>query len=456
MLITSISGIRGTIGGVPGEHLTPVDIVSFVSAYGSWILSKTQTSSTIIVGRDARISGEMVLNLTINTLTSLGINVVNLNLATTPTVEMEVVSRGAAGAIIITASHNPKEYNGLKMLNEHGEFLSSEEGQEILTRAQNKNYSYADVDHLGIVEVSQDHTERHIEKICELNLVTVEAIRAKQYTAVVDAVNSVGGIAVPTLLRSLGVHVIELYCEPHGDFGHVPEPLEKNLADLKQAVIDNTADIGIAVDPDVDRLVLVDEQGNMFGEEYTIVSVADYVLSKNPGATVSNLSSSRALRDISEKYEQQYYASAVGEKNVVEKMKEVGAVIGGEGSGGVIYPLLHYGRDALVGIGLFLSHLAEQNIFVSQLRATYPNYYMAKEKVDLVPGIDVDAILEHMLQTYQSENISDIDGVKIDFEDSWVHLRKSNTEPIIRIYTEARSQEEADALAQRFVSEISN
>ena len=467
MLITSISGIRGTIGNTVGNNLTPIDVVSFVSAYGSWILSKnTRTEKpTIVIGRDARTSGEMILNLTINTLIGLGINVINLDLATTPTVEMSVISQKANGAIIVTASHNPKEYNGLKMLNSEGEFLSATDGAEILKLAQENKHSFADVDNLGLVERSYNHTAEHIEAILNLDLVDVDLVKSKKYTIVLDAINSVGGIAVPMLLEKMGVEVIGLYCEPNGEFKHAPEPLEQNLGDLKSLVGKVSADLGIAVDPDVDRLVLVDEQGNMFGEEYTIVAIGDYVLSETPGNTVSNLSSSRALVDITTKYNQEYFASAVGEKNVVEKMKEVKAVFGGEGSGGVIYPELHYGRDALVGIALFLTYLAKRNITVSELRAEYPNYYMAKEKVVLNESIDVDVVLEHFWKTYQSSvianneaisNISNIDGIKIDFVDSWVHLRKSNTEPIMRIITEANTQKEANGLAERFITEINN
>ena len=456
MLITSISGIRGTIGGKLGENLTPQDVVSFISAYGTWNLSKKKNDdkTTIVVGRDARKSGDMILNLTISTLRGLGINVVNLGLATTPTVEMQVIERNADGGIIITASHNPKEYNGIKMLNENGEFLSATDGAEILKRASENDHDFADVDNLGELEVSYNHTRDHIQKILDLDLVDVDLIKSKNYKVVVDAINSVGGIAVPMLLEKLGVEMTGLYCEPNGEFEHAPEPLEKNLGELKSLVGKVSADLGIAVDPDVDRLVLIDNKGEMFGEEYTIVSIADYVLSENPGNTVSNLSSSRALADVTEKYNGEYFASAVGEKNVVEKMKEVSAVIGGEGSGGVIYPPLHYGRDALVGIALFLTYLSKRDISSSDLRGEYPNYFMAKEKVVLSKKINVDNILEHFWETYQNENISNIDGVKIDFENSWVHLRKSNTEPIMRIITEANTQVEANALAERFINEI--
>lgn len=487
MLITSISGIRGTIGGKTGENLTPQDVVSFISSYGSWVQQKTK-QATIVVGRDARKSGDMILNLTISTLRGLGINVINLDLATTPTVEMQVISNNVDGGIIITASHNPKEYNGIKMLNSEGEFLSAKDGEEILKLAKENNHNFADVDSLGSLEKSFNHTAEHIQSILDLELVDIELIKSKKFKIVVDTINSVGGIAVPMLLEKLGVEMTGLYCEPNGEFEHAPEPLEKNLGELKSLVIKVNADLGIAVDPDVDRLVFIDEKGDMFGEEYTIVSIADYVLSETPGNTVSNLSSSRALSNLAEKYGVEYKASAVGEKNVVEMMKETNAIIGGEGSGGVIYPELHYGRDALVGIALFLTYLAKRDTSVSGLRAEYPSYFMEKEKVVLDENINVDKILEHFWKTYQlsvitsdSEetslfgclsgldpesrlpelisgstvtSISNIDGIKIDFKNSWVHLRKSNTEPIMRIYTEAKSQDEANALAERFINEI--
>ncbi len=476
MLITSISGIRGTIGGKSGENLTPQDIVLFISAYGTWNLSKKKNNDTItiVVGRDARKSGGMILNLTISTLRGLGINVVNLDLATTPTVEMQVIDRNADGGIIITASHNPKEYNGIKMLNNYGEFLSAADGKEILKLGVENNHDFADVDNLGELEISYNHTLNHIQSILDSDLVDVDLIKSKKYKIALDAINSVGGIAVPMLLEKLGVEMIGLHCDPNGEFAHAPEPLEKNLGELKSLVGKVSADLGIAVDPDVDRLVLVDNNGEMFGEEYTIVSIADYVLSEKPGNTVSNLSSSRALADITQKYNGEYFASPVGEKNVVEKMKEVNAVIGGEGSGGVIYPELHYGRDALIGIALFLTYLAKRDISSSDLRDEYPNYFMAKEKVIFSEKFNVDKILEHFWKTYQSichsgldpeshihdsgyvVNISNIDGIKIDFENSWVHLRKSNTEPIMRIYTEAKSQDKANTLAERFINEIKN
>ena len=455
MLITSISGIRGTIGGTVGDNLTPPDVVSFISAYGSWVLSQ-YAQPTLIIGRDARVSGSMILQLAINTLIGMGINMVNLDMATTPTVEMEVIRRGAQGGIIITASHNPTEYNGLKMLNSQGEFLSNEEGQTILDFVKQSDFIFAPTDTLGSITVSHNHTETHIQDILDLDLVDVDLIRSKKFTVVVDAINSIGGVAVPMLLEKLGVKVVTLYGEPNGDFQHMPEPLEQNLGELKSLVGKVSADLGIAVDPDVDRLVLVDEQGNMFGEEYTIVSIADYVLSKTPGNTVSNLSSSRALFDVAHNHGVEYHASAVGEKNVVEKMKEVSAVIGGEGSGGVIYPPLHYGRDALVGIALFLTHLATSPIPVSELKKRYTQYFMAKEKIQLQERSDIDRIISHLTEIYSHEKITTIDGLKIDFVDSWVQVRASNTEPILRIYTEAKTQQDANDLAQECMHHIHN
>lgn len=453
MLITSISGIRGTIGGASEENLTPVDIVSFVSAYGQWV-SLQYEKPTIIVGRDARQSGDMILMLTMATLLGLGIKVINLDLATTPTVAMEVVRQGAQGGIIITASHNPKEYNGLKMLDEHGEFLSATEGQELLDIIEENKFNYQPVELLGSITRSYNHTAQHIDDILKLDLVDVELIKSKKYTIAVDAINSVGGIAVPMLLEKLGVTVVGLYCEPNGKFEHPPEPLPQNLGELASLVTKTNADLGIAVDPDVDRLVLVDNTGNMFGEEYTLVAVADYVLSETPGNTVSNLSSSRALKDIAEKHKVEYHGSAVGEKNVVEKMKEVNAVIGGEGSGGIIYPELHYGRDALVGIALFLSHLAKSNISAQELRSTYINYFMSKQKISLPEMEGVAKLLPLFATSYSEHEVSTIDGVRVDFENSWVHVRASNTEPILRIYSEAPTQGEADELAERVMREI--
>lgn len=454
-LIKSISGIRGTIGGRTGINLTPLDIVKFSAAYAQWIkIQRNKEHYKVVVGRDARISGKMVQELVMQTLSGMGVHVVDLDLSTTPTVEMAVTMEHADGGIIITASHNPKQWNALKLLNKDGEFLNAEEGEQILKFVEDEDFGFADVDELGKISTHNAYIDLHIEEILNLSLVEVDKIKAAKFKVVVDAVNSTGGISVPPLLEMLGVEVVQLYCEPHGNFPHNPEPLAKNLEDLSKRVIEEQADFGIAVDPDVDRLAIMDEQGRMFGEEYTLVSVADYVLSRKRGATVSNLSSSRALRDITEKHGANYYASAVGEVNVVAKMKEVGAVIGGEGNGGVIYPDLHYGRDSLVGVALFLSLLAEKQIKVSELRKTYMSYFMAKEKIELTPDLDVDALLNSIQKKYKDEDITTIDGVKIDFPENWVHLRKSNTEPIVRIYTEAKSQKEADELAQRFINEL--
>ncbi|WP_127845683.1 phosphoglucosamine mutase [Psychroflexus aestuariivivens] len=454
-LIKSISGIRGTIGGGVGENLTPIDVVKFSSAYGKWIKNqRNKDQYKVVVGRDARISGEMVQSLVMHTLSGMGINVVDLELSTTPTVEMAVTLEHADGGIILTASHNPKQWNALKLLNKDGEFLNAAEGQQILDYVEQEDFDFADVDNLGKINYHNAYIDLHIEEVMALPLVNVEQIKQSKFKVVVDAVNSTGGISIPPLLEMLGVEVIKLYCEPNGHFPHNPEPLAKNLKELSKTVVSENADLGIAVDPDVDRLALVDENGEMFGEEYTLVSVADYVLGKTKGDTVSNLSSSRALRDVTEKHGCTYHASAVGEVNVVAKMKEVNAVIGGEGNGGIIYPELHYGRDSLAGVTLFLSLLAERETKVSDLRGTYTSYYMAKEKIELTPDLDVDQILNSIASEYKSEKISTIDGVKIDFPENWVHLRKSNTEPIIRIYTEAKSQNEADKLAQRFIQEI--
>lgn len=453
MLITSISGIRGTIGGVPGENLTPIDIVGFVSAYGTWIL-REQQKATILVGRDGRKSGKMILDIVIQTLTSLGINVINLDYATTPTVEMSVIEHQAQGAIIITASHNPKEYNGLKMLNAEGEFLSAEDGQAILNIKDANTYNYAEVDDLGTETMSYNHTKNHISKILDLDLVDAELVRSRNFKVSVDAINSVGGIAVPMLLEKMGVEVVGLYCECNGDFQHSPEPLEKNLSELKSLVIKTESNLGIAVDPDVDRLVLVNEKGEMINEEYTIVMIADYLLSHNKGSVVSNLSSSRALKDVADTHNQEYFASAVGEKNVVEKMKEVNAVFGGEGSGGVIYPKLHYGRDALVGIALFLTLLAQSEKTASDIRSDYQDYFMTKEKISLTNREQIQTILDELATKYSKEQISRIDGLKIDFESSWVHIRASNTEPILRIYTEAQTEAKAQELSETFMNEI--
>lgn len=454
-LIKSISGIRGTIGGEPGNNLTPVDAVKFAAAYGTWLReNKTKQSLSVVIGRDARISGEMISQLVSNTLIGLGIHVIDLGLSTTPTVEVMVPKLDADGGIILTASHNPKEWNALKLLNEQGEFISAAEGQKILDLAEKEAFQFAKVDDLGQYKSYTTAIDEHIEMILALPLVNKEAIQAKNFKVVIDAVNSTGGIAIPKLLDQLGVSYIKLYCEPNGHFPHNPEPLKEHLTDISKKVVEEKADFGIVVDPDVDRLALINEDGSMFGEEYTLVAVADYVLSKTPSATVSNLSSSRALSDIAKKYGQIYEPSAVGEVNVVEKMKELNAKIGGEGNGGIIYPELHYGRDSLVGIALFLTHLAEQNKKVKELRDTYPAYYMAKKKIELTPEVDVDQILENIQNHYKDTNINTIDGVKIDFDDEWIHLRKSNTEPIIRIYTESTSQEKAEALADSVIEKI--
>ncbi|NRD20390.1 phosphoglucosamine mutase [Winogradskyella eckloniae] len=454
-LIKSISGIRGTIGGPVDDNLTPIDAVKFAAAYGTWIKSQRQKDSyKVVVGRDARISGEMIQNLVMNTLVGLGINVVDLGLSTTPTVEIAVPLEHADGGIILTASHNPKQWNALKLLNAKGEFLNGAEGQKILEIAESNTMNFAEVDDLGKITVNDAYIDMHIDEVLDLELVNVNAIKDANFKVVVDGVNSTGGIAIPLLLERLGVEPVKLYCDPTGHFPHNPEPLKEHLGDLADAVVKANADFGIVVDPDVDRLAFMDETGEMFGEEYTLVACADYVLSKNPGNTVSNMSSTRALRDVTEKHGGTYEASAVGEVNVVTLMKKNNVVIGGEGNGGIIYPDSHYGRDALVGVALFLSLLAEKQMRVSELRASYPNYFMSKKKIQLTPGLDVDGILSTMESNYSHENLTTIDGVKIDFADSWVHLRKSNTEPIIRIYTEAPSQEAADTLADRFIAEI--
>ncbi|WP_289859987.1 phosphoglucosamine mutase [uncultured Muribaculum sp.] len=457
-LIKSISGIRGTIGGRPGEGLSPLDIVKFTAAYARFISgSTTRKSRTIVVGRDARLSGPMVSDLVTATLTGMGFDVVNIGLASTPTTELAVVMEKACGGIIITASHNPKQWNALKLLNENGEFLNDAQGKEVLAIAEADDYSFAEVDALGHVYSNETYNRRHIDSVLALDLVDVDAIAKADFTVAVDAVNSVGGIVIPQLLRALGVkNIIELNCEATGKFAHTPEPIPENLTQIADLMRDGKADVGFVVDPDVDRLAIVMENGEMFVEEYTLVAVADYVLSHTPGSTVSNLSSSRALRDVTRRHGCEYSAAAVGEVNVVTKMKETGAVIGGEGNGGVIYPASHYGRDALVGVALFLTLLAKSGKKVSELKATYPEYAIAKNKIQLTPDIDVDAILEAVKKRYASETITDIDGVKIDFPDSWVHLRKSNTEPIIRIYSEASTMEKADALAQDIKSVIAS
>lgn len=452
-LIKSISGIRGTIGGKAGEGLNPLDIVKFTSAYATLIRrTSTVKSNKIVVGRDARISGEMVKNVVCGTLMGMGFDVVNIGLASTPTTELAVTMAGACGGIILTASHNPKQWNALKLLNEHGEFLNAAEGEEVLRIAEAEAFEYADIDHIGSYIEDNTYNEKHIESVLALKLVDVEAIRRANFRVAIDCVNSVGGIILPELLHRLGVqHVEKLYCEPTGNFQHNPEPLEKNLGDIMNLMKGGKADVAFVVDPDVDRLAMICEDGTMYGEEYTLVTVADYVLKHTPGNTVSNLSSTRALRDVTRKYGMQYNAAAVGEVNVVTKMKETNAVIGGEGNGGVIYPESHYGRDALVGIALFLSHLAHEGKKVSELRASYPNYYIAKNRIDLTPQTDVDAILAKVKDLYKAEEINDIDGVKIDFPDKWVHLRKSNTEPIIRVYSEAATVEAADELGKQIM-----
>ena len=452
-LIKSISGIRGTIGGKVDDNLTPIDAVKFAAAYGSWLKGQSGKEHVkVVIGRDARISGEMIQNLVQYTLIGLGIDVVNIGLSTTPTVEVAVPLEKADGGIILTASHNPKEWNALKLLNDKGEFVSDQDGKAILKIAQENDFSFATVDHLGKLAHDDRYIDLHIEKVLALALVTPEAIQKKEFRVVVDAVNSSGGIAIPSLLERLGVEVVKLYCEPNGHFPHNPEPLKEHLGDICKKVVEEKADFGIVVDPDVDRLAFITDQGEMFGEEYTLVACADYVLGK--GNVVSNLSSSRALRDIAQKHGVSYSAAAVGEVNVVTEMKRVEAIIGGEGNGGIIYPELHYGRDALVGVALFLSLLAERGGSVQQPRESYPAYFMSKNKIQLTEQINPDQILRAMEQKYAHEQTTTIDGLKIDFTDSWVHLRKSNTEPIIRIYTEAKSQKEADALAQRFIQEM--
>jgi len=455
-LIKSISGIRGTIGGKPGDGLTPNDIVKYTAAYGRWVL-QTSGINKVVIGRDARISGEMVKNLVVGTLMSIGIDVVDIGLSTTPTVEVAVPDEKAGGGIIITASHNPKQWNALKLLNAQGEFINDAEGQAVLAIAEDNDLYFAEVDEIGKVTTDDSYLQKHIDKILALPLVNVEAITKANFKVVIDCVNSSGGIFLPELLKQLGVTQIEeLFCTPNGQFPHDPEPLPENLVALSNKVTETKANLGIAVDPDVDRLCFVDENGAMFGEEYTLVTVADYILQHNPGNTVSNLSSTRALRDVTEPHGGVYNASAVGEVNVVTKMKETNAVIGGEGNGGVIYPELHYGRDALVGIALFLTHLAKTGKTVSALRASYPAYYISKNKITLNEGMDIDGLLKKMELKYQHQPYSTIDGLKIEFDKQWVHLRKSNTEPVIRIYAEAESLENAGKLAERIIADIKN
>lgn len=455
-LIKSISGIRGTIGGKPDEGLTPLDIVKYTSAYGMWILNSTKKDKvSIVVGRDARISGKMVNSLVTATLCGLGIEVIDLGLATTPTTEMAVTDFNAQGGLILTASHNPKQWNALKLLNEKGEFLNAEEGEEILQFAEKECFNYADINHIGVVQNINNYNEKHIAHILNLNLVDVNAIREANFRVVYDAINSVGGIILPQLFVALGVkNVIGLNTEVHGDFFHTPEPLPENLTQISKTMVSEKADVGFVVDPDVDRLAIVNSDGSMFGEEYTLVAIADYVLSQTKGNTVSNLSSTRALKDVTEKHGGIYTASAVGEVNVVAQMKKTQAIIGGEGNGGVIYPTLHAGRDALVGIALFLSFLAKEKTNSLSLKNRYPNYFISKNKIELTPQIDVDKVLLAIKEKYKDEKVNDIDGVKIDFPEEWVHLRKSNTEPIIRIYSESKSEKKAEELALKIINEI--
>ena len=454
-LIKSISGIRGTIGGKVGDNLTPIDVVKFAASYGLWIKEQSNKSTySVVIGRDARISGEMIQNLVINTLVAMGINVVNLDLSTTPTVEIAVPKENADGGIILTASHNPKQWNALKLLDSKGEFLSSTHSQRVLDIASNDSMNFSDVDSLGKVFTDNSYFDKHIDSVISLSYVNEKSIRNSNFRVVVDGVNSTGGIVVPMLLERLGVDVIKIHCDPNGNFPHNPEPLKEHLTDLSKKVLETNADFGIAVDPDVDRLAFMDEKGILFGEEYTLVACADYVLNINKGNTVSNMSSTRALKDVTNKYGGSYTASAVGEVNVVESMKKNNAVIGGEGNGGIILPESHYGRDALVGIALFLSLLSEKKISVSELKKTYPLYFMSKKKIILNKDTNVDSILSIIKNNHNDDEINLIDGVKIDFIDSWVHLRKSNTEPIIRIYSEAKSQLEADKLAEEFIEKI--
>ena len=453
-LIKSISGIRGTIGGDVGDSLTPIDIVRFTSAYAKFIFDQDYNSNTIVIGRDARLSGTMVSNIVSGTLIGCGFNVIDIGLSTTPTVEVTVEKESAAGGIIITASHNPKQWNALKLLNNKGEFISAADGEKLLNYAQKEEFNFSLIDNLGSYKYDNTHNEKHIEDVLNLDLVNVDLIKTKKFKVVVDAVNSTGGILIPKLLEKLGVECIELFCDPTGDFPHNPEPLPENLIEISKKVIHANADLGIVVDPDVDRLALVCEDGSMFGEEYTLVSVADYVLSKTPGNTVSNLSSTRALSDVTKNHNGNYFASAVGEVNVVELMKDKNAVIGGEGNGGIIYPALHYGRDALVGIALFLTNLAEKEISCKSLRETYPNYFISKNKIDLDLSDDISKIFKTLESNFSSNNINTIDGLKINFDDGWVHLRRSNTEPIIRIYSESITLDKANRLAEDFISQI--
>ena len=453
-LIKSISGIRGTIGGVEGNSLTPIDIVKFTSAYARFILEQKIESKTIVIGRDARISGFMLSNIVSGTLIGCGFDVIDIGLSTTPTVEVAVHDLKAAGGIILTASHNPKQWNALKLLNHKGEFISANDGEVILDYSTKNDFKFSLIDSIGKYQFDNSLNDSHINKVLDLALVNIDLIKSKKYKVVLDAVNSTGGIIIPKLLKELGVECVELYCTPNGDFPHNPEPLPENLKDISNLVVKEKADFGIVVDPDVDRLAFVCEDGTIFGEEYTLVSVADFVLSKLGGNAVSNLSSTRALSDITYKYGGEYFASAVGEVNVVEKMKETSAIIGGEGNGGIIYPKLHYGRDALVGIALFLTYLSEKDLSVSELRSSYPNYFISKNKIQLTDSTDMQFIISELANKYSKEKINLIDGLKIDFDEGWVHLRKSNTEPIVRIYSESISKQKADKLASTFVEEI--
>ena len=453
-LVKSISGIRGTIGGYVGEGLNPVDITRFTAAYATQRQAAIPNNKTIVVGRDARLSGPMVEHIVCGTLMGMGYNVVNIGLATTPTTELAVIGEKAVGGIILTASHNPKQWNALKLLNEKGEFLNDQEGKEVLAIAENESFVFAEVDQLGQM-IHKDYLPYHVNEVLQLPLVDVEAIKKRNFTVAIDCVNSVGGLAIPAMLKALGVtNIIELYCEPNGQFPHNPEPLPQHLTEISELLKQGKADLGFVVDPDVDRLAIICEDGSMFGEEYTLVSIADYILAHTPGNTVSNMSSSRALSDITRKHGGEYTASAVGEVNVVAQMKKVNAIIGGEGNGGVIYPACHSGRDALVGVALFLSHMAKMDMTVSAYRQTLPEYYISKNRIDLTPDTDIDAILARVKDIYKEERVNDIDGVKIDFAEGWVHLRKSNTEPIIRVYSEAATMDNANALAQQVMAII--
>lgn len=453
-LVKSISGIRGTIGGYVGEGLNPVDITRFTAAYATQRQAAIPNNKTIVVGRDARLSGPMVEHIVCGTLMGMGYNVVNIGLATTPTTELAVIGEKAAGGIILTASHNPKQWNALKLLNEKGEFLNDQEGKEVLAIAENESFVFAEVDQLGQM-THKDYLPYHVDKVLQLPLVDVEAIKKRNFTVAIDCVNSIGGLAIPAMLKALGVtNIIELYCEPNGQFPHNPEPLPQHLTEISELLKQGKADLGFVVDPDVDRLAIICEDGSMFGEEYTLVSIADYILAHTPGNTVSNMSSSRALSDITRKHGGEYTASAVGEVNVVAQMQKVNAIIGGEGNGGVIYPACHSGRDALVGVALFLSHMAKMDMTVSAYRQTLPEYYISKNRIDLTPDTDIDAILARVKDIYKEERVNDIDGVKIDFAEGWVHLRKSNTEPIIRVYSEAATMDKANALAQQVMTII--